>query len=91
MNRYIVSAVPIIYLLSTLVFQSTWSHFCQAIGIRYDLTPSQFRLMPLGMNLLAASFGLPAVVFLLKNAGLPGAVADSISRLPWYVFCPQSY
>ena len=68
MSRYIISAAPIIYLLSTLVFQSTWSHFYQEIGIRHDLTPSQFRLMPLGMNLLAASFGLPALVFLLKNA-----------------------
>lgn len=68
MSRYIISAVPIIYLLSTLVFQAAWSQFFQAISIRYDLSPSQFRFMSLGMNLLAASFGLPAVVFFLKNA-----------------------
>jgi len=68
MIRYILSAIPVLFLLSTLIFQAFWNQFYQSLGIRFDLTPDQMWLLILIMNLFAASFGIPSFFYLLgKN------------------------
>jgi hypothetical protein len=75
MKTITLGSISIAYYLSVFAFPTLWNRVYTGIASRLDLSPEQMPLIPMGLNLLAAIVGLPAVLYLFRKS-------ESASRSP---------
>ena len=84
MKAILSGSVTVAYYISVLAFPPLWGRVFTAISASLDLTPEQTPLLPMTFNLLAAAFGVPVVVLLIRRSP---SVCRSRARVIFSAVC----
>ena len=84
MKAIVSGCISIAYLCSVFALPSLWNRAIDGIAIRFDLSPEQTLLVPMGLNIFAALLGIPAVLGLFRR---PDEASRKLAQVAFSAAC----